>query len=159
MATEVQQRAITLDELDKAILRIVQANNLIAHAAIGEQVGLSTSAVRRRLQLLRKQGVISQDVAIVNPVHTGVTIILSLSFADETVQTYQAFNQQMAALPEVMQSYHVAGSEDYILIVHGPSLSWYESWSQEVFMQNPKIRRYDSRVVWSCRKFSTQLAL
>ena len=54
----------TLDKADLAILRIVQKDNQITHAAIGDKIGLSVSAVRRRLVALRQDGHISKDVSI-----------------------------------------------------------------------------------------------
>ncbi|RXJ74194.1 ArsR family transcriptional regulator [Veronia nyctiphanis] len=148
-----------LDKFDRAILRIVQVNNLLTHSEIGERIGLSASSVRRRLQSMRKQGVIKRDVSIVAPQESSVTLIVSLSFGDESIALYESFNRQMEKLSEVKQSYHVAGTEDYVLVVQGPSLAWYEDWSQKVFMSNEKIRRYDTKVVWSCQKFTTDVEI
>lgn len=150
---------VELDDFDRAILQLVQHNNQSSHSFIGEHVGLSASAVRRRLQQLREGGVICQDVALVNAPNPSVTFIVTLSFASESIQLYQAFNKQMDTLEPVKQSYHVAGSEDYVVIVQGPSLKWYEQWSQDIFMRNAQIRRYDTKVVWSCKKFCTTVTV
>ena len=58
-----------------------------------------------------------------------------------------------------MQSYHVSGATDYILIVQGPSLQWYEDWAKENIMSIGAIQRHDTAVVWSCKKFETALPL
>ena len=42
-----------MDRADRQILEIVQKENQLTHAEIGEQVALSESAVRRRLKALR----------------------------------------------------------------------------------------------------------
>ena len=98
-------------------------------------------------------------MAILDQNQHGIRLIVSITFAEESIASYDAFDQQMKKLPEVLQSYHVAGSEDYILVVQAPSLAWYEEWSKQQFMANPKIQRYDSKVVWSCKKFATALSL
>lgn len=147
--------AFELDPFDRGILRIVQSDNQLSHAAIGEQVGLSASAVRRRLAALRAAGVIERDVSVLSGRTTGITLIVSLNFAYETPALYAAFDDQMRALPEVTQCYHVAGAVDYILVVAAPSLEWYEEWSKAQFMANEAIARYDTTVVWSCKKFET----
>ena len=131
-----------MDGFDKRILPLVQRNNQMTHAEIGEEVGLSGSAVRRRLKLLRESGVIAADVSILR-LDAGVRFIVSVSF-----------DEQMRAAPEVAQCYHVSGAEDYVVIVHGPSVEWCEAWSKQVFMSNPAVRRYDTRVVRDCKKFS-----
>lgn len=148
-----------MDDFDRQILEIVQKDNQLTHAEIGTQVGLSDSAVRRRLGVLRNTGVIERDVAILNPNEVGVRLVVMISFLEESIETYDAFDQQIARTPEIRQAYHVAGAEDYLLIVHGPDLRWYEDWSKQTFMSNPAIRRYDTRVVWSCKKFETALLL
>ncbi|MCQ8186590.1 Lrp/AsnC family transcriptional regulator [Parvularcula maris] len=148
-----------LDRFDRAILRILQRDNQRSHEAIGRAVGLSGSAVRRRIVRLREEGVIARDVSLLDPVGWGVRLIVTLTFGEETVEAYEALDEQMAAEPHVMQSYHVAGTEDYVLIVHGPNLPWYEAWSKDTFMTNPAIRRYETKVVWSCKKFETSVPL
>ena len=148
-----------LDDFDKNILSIVQDDNQLSHSEIGKQVGLSTSAVRRRLSNLRKSGIIHKDVSLVKPDRFGVTLIVTLSFGEESIEAYDALDQLVLECQEVQQSYHVAGSNDYIMIVHGPNLVWYEDWSKRMFMSNSAIRRYSTSVVWSCRKFQTKIKL
>lgn len=141
-----------LDRFDHAILAEVQNDNQLTHAEIGARVGLSTSAVRRRLKALNASGVILNNVALLDPDMFGVTLIVEIAFLEERPGHYDAFNQKMQALPNVLQSYSVAGQSDYILIVLGPSLQWYEKWSTETFMGDPNIRRASTRVAWSCKK-------
>lgn len=146
-----------IDVLDQKILTLVQTDNLLTHAEIGETVGLSTSAVRRRLKLMRDQKIIVSDVSRVDPDAFGVTLITTVSFASESREIYESFDRQVASLSPVKQSYHVAGSADYVLIIHGPSLKWYEDWSKDVFMENEAIARYSTIVAWSCKKFETSI--
>ncbi|MEM9495092.1 MAG: Lrp/AsnC family transcriptional regulator [Pseudomonadota bacterium] len=146
-----------LDDFDRRLLALVQKDNQSTHAELGETVGLSPSAVRRRLKRFRDSGLIMRDVALLNPDSIGVRLVITVSFQNETVETLEAFDRQMQDLPEVSQCYHVSGATDYVLIVHGPSVDWYEEWGKRVFMGNPDIRRYDSHVVWSCKKFETAM--
>ncbi len=144
-----------VDEFDRAILKVVQQNNLRTHADIGEQVGLSPSSVRRRLARLRQEGVIEADVSIVNPDKEQITVIVTIVFQKESVEADRAFKQRMRDAPEVSQCYSVAGSLDFILVVHAESHSAYEAWGERELMADPCIRRYDSHIAWSRVKFST----
>jgi Lrp/AsnC family leucine-responsive transcriptional regulator len=148
-----------MDDFDRQICAIVQRNNQLTHAHIGEKIGLSEGAVRRRLKALRESGVIERDVAILKSSDLGVRLIVTLSFDRESPETYAEFDRQLADLPEVLQAYHVSGSVDYVLIVHGPSVEWYEDWSKRHLMSHPDIKRYTTHVVWSCKKFETALPL
>jgi len=155
MQNFVTERQKVLDRFDRAILNFVQKNNLASHGEIGETVGLSGSAVRRRLALMRDNGVIKKDVSILDADHLGVTLFVTIFFATESLAIYDEFELQAKSLPEVRQCYHVAGAADYLLVVNVPSLPYYEAWSKEQFMSNEAIRRYDTIVAWACKKFET----
>ena len=58
-----------LDEFDREILQIVQRDNRLTNAEIGERVGLSPSAVRRRLAALRDSGVEPRQVSYVEAIN------------------------------------------------------------------------------------------
>lgn len=148
-----------LDRADRAILRMVQKDNQITHAALGEHVGLSTSAVRRRLGALRESGYILKDVSILRPDTFGVTLVVHISFGEDTPEAYKNFDSHIAKLPNVKQSYHVSGPTDYILIVQGPNLQWYEGWAKDNIMTLASIKRHDTSVVWSCKKFETAIPI
>ncbi|MEO0560067.1 MAG: Lrp/AsnC family transcriptional regulator, partial [Bacteroidota bacterium] len=148
-----------LDPLDREILRLVQENNRLSHAAIGKTVGLSDSSVRRRLHALREKGVIEADVSILAPETVGIQAIVTVSFETESVEGDDAFRQRMLETPEVSQCYAVSGEVDYILVVHVPDLPSYEAWGKRVLMADPAIRRYGTHLVWNRVKFSTAIPL
>ena len=148
-----------MDEFDHAILGIVQRDNRLTHAEIGERVRLSPSSVRRRLGALRASGVICADVSIVDPDKALTTIIVLVTFRDESIDGDRAFKRRMIALPEVSQCYSVAGSIDFVLVVHCTDHRAYEAWGERELMSDPRIRRYDSLIAWSRVKFSTAVAL
>lgn len=149
----------SLDDFDRAILRSTQIDNQKTHAALGKEIGLSGSAVRRRLADLRASGIIAADVSLIDGSTLGVTLIIQLSFDNDTPEAYDEFDLAMRSLPNVKQSYHVSGSMDYVLIVQGESLAWYEEWAKQNLMSNSNIKRHDTSVVWSCKKFDTTLPL
>ncbi|MEO0440937.1 MAG: Lrp/AsnC family transcriptional regulator [Pseudomonadota bacterium] len=142
-----------LDVFDHRILSLVQNNSDATHSEIGALVGLSGSAVRRRLKRMKGLGVIQKSIAVLDPDQFGVTVIVELNFKNETPQIYEDFDRQMLLTPEVQQSYYVAGSSDYMLVVHAPTLQRYEEWAKSALMSNENIERYNTRVVWSRKKF------
>ncbi len=146
-----------MDSFDREILRIVQRDNRLSHAELGERVGLSASSVRRRLTALREAGVIQAEVAILDPDKDHITVVVLIAFHHETVEAYEAFKERMRAAPEVSQCYSVAGEVDFVLVVHAPDQGTYERWGERELMSDPAIRRYDSHIVWSRVKFSTAI--
>ena len=148
-----------LDSIDRAILRIVQRNNQKTHAAIGAEVGLSPSSVRRRLGALRSSGVIEADVSLVAPSAAGIQAVVFVTLQEETVEADDGFRQRVRASPEVTQCYAVLGSVDFVLVVHAADVPSYEAWGRRVLLADPAVRRYETHLVWGRVKFSTALPL
>eukprot|EP01030_Chromulinospumella_sphaerica_P009484 gene9484-9293_t len=71
--------AHTLDRLDSAVLRILQINGRATYDDIGAQIGLSPSAVLRRVKRLEEAGVIDRYVALVKPEAVGLGLIAYLN--------------------------------------------------------------------------------
>ena len=134
-----------LDTFDAAILDIIQSDASLSHEAIGKEVNLSASSVRRRIAHLRQTGIIERDVSLVNIEQFGVLLIVSVIL------------DVFAGQDLVKQSYHVSGENDYVLVIHAASMRAYEEWSRSVLMSNPYINRFNTTVVYSRRKFDTSV--
>jgi Lrp/AsnC family transcriptional regulator for asnA, asnC and gidA len=63
--------SIELDDVDKAIIRALQADGRIPYSKLGPMVGLSQAAVRQRVQRLTERGVM-QVVAVTDPAMLGL---------------------------------------------------------------------------------------
>jgi Lrp/AsnC family transcriptional regulator, leucine-responsive regulatory protein len=150
-------RRMTLDSFDLAILDIVQLDNQRTHAGIGEAVNLSASSVRRRLAAMRAGGVIIADVAVTDATLRGLMFITTVAFEREDPRIYDAFRAQMQADAAVSQCYSVSGETDFVLIVHAASPAAYEKWGAETLMANPAIRRFSTSIVYSRTKFTSQI--
>ncbi|MBY0423345.1 MAG: Lrp/AsnC family transcriptional regulator [Parvularculaceae bacterium] len=150
-----------MDIFDAKILDLLQTDCTLPHAAIGERVGLSGSAVRRRIQALRKQGVIAREVAILSEkaAPRGVAVLALMSFTRESVPAYEAFRKAMRADPCVLQCHATSGPVDFALLVVVEDPAAYEAWGERVLAAHPELRRFDSHVVWSTVKFTTKRTL
>ncbi|HUF02742.1 MAG TPA: Lrp/AsnC family transcriptional regulator [Aridibacter sp.] len=140
-----------MDGFDAKILNIVQKDNRLPAAKIAERVGLSTSAIQRRLNRLRKEGVIEADVAIVSPDAVGrsLTAIVSVVIDKERPlqRSLAEFRELMLGRAEVIRCYDVSGEEDFVVVVSARDMKDYEKLSRELFMENPNVRRYKSSLV------------
>lgn len=147
-----------LDVFDHKLLAIVQRDNQQTHQVLGETVGLSPSAVRRRLNWLRASGIIVADVAIVEPSKLGVSVIISVRMAEESRASYAAFKTRMIADPQISQCYTVAGPTDFMLVGHFENLARYEAWIDANILSDSKITRSDTAVIYSRIKFNLAVA-
>jgi len=63
---------VSLDDVDRKIIGVLQGDGRCPYGTIADQVGLSEAAVRRRVQRLREGGIM-EIVAITDPLQLGFT--------------------------------------------------------------------------------------
>ena len=140
---------ISLDHTDRRLLRLVQQDARLSADTLADRIGASRSSVQRRLRRLQNEGVITRDVAVVDPerVDAQMTFVVEVELERERVDLLDDFKRSMLALQEVQQCYYVTGHTDFILIVLADSMQTYERLSRQVFVENPNIRRFATSVV------------
>lgn len=148
-----------LDAFDQRILDIVQSDCTRAHAAIGREVGLSGSAVRRRIQAMRAANVIAREVAILGEGAGGLTIVVTIELERESKDVYDTLQASIRGDDHVLQCYLTTGQLDLVLIVAACSPEDYKDWADRKLLSNPAVRRFESHVVWSTAKFTTKRPL
>jgi len=138
-----------LEDVDRRILRELQQDARLSADALGDRIGLSRSSAQRRVQSLRQRGVIEKEIAVVNPLHAEITMtfLVEVELERERVDLLDEFRRSMMALDEVQQCYYVTGHTDFILIVLAKDMISYESFTRQVFTENPNIRRFHTNVV------------
>ena len=129
-----------LDKFDRAILDLVQCDNTMALRLIAEQVNLSTAAVQRRLKRMEEGGVITGNVAIVDPTAVGrpITIIVEVMAERTSLEALEAMKAHFA-VPEVQQCYYVTGEVDFVLVLTVASMQEYQALARRLFAQNTNV--------------------
>ena len=141
----------TFDDFDREILRWLQRDARATGEAIGAEIGLSAAAVQRRIQRLRKSGVIVAEVAIVDPVAVGqaMTFVVGVELEHERADMLDAFRRAARADPNVQQCYYVTGAADFVLIVLARDMADFETFTRRLLFDNSNIRRFTTSVVMS----------
>ena len=67
---------VKLDSFDRKLIARARADNLEPARITAEAVGLSESAVLRRMRRLRSEGVIVRDMAVVDPARIAPHIVI-----------------------------------------------------------------------------------
>ena len=108
-----------MDELDQAILHILQTDGRISNADLARQVNLSPPAVHARVRRLEEAGIISAYVALLDREQLGYDMLcfIHISLKQHTPETVADFRAAVQGLPEVLECYHVTGESDYLLKV------------------------------------------
>ena len=149
------------DQFDKHILRLVQQDNRLTADELADKVGLSPSAVQRRLKRLREEKIIEADVSIVSPKVAGleVTCIVDVILERGNSHSIEKFKSEMQQLTEVMQCYYVTGSYDFIMIVNMQSMQQYEVFAKKWLMDNANVKHFYTHVVMDKVKVGYSIAL
>jgi DNA-binding Lrp family transcriptional regulator len=108
---------LRLDDVDHKILARLIANGRESYAAIGQAVGLSTAATKRRVDRLRSEGVIRRYTAEVEPAALGWNIEAFVELYCEGQVPPARMRAMVAAIPEAVDAYTVTGEADGILLV------------------------------------------
>lgn len=140
---------VTLDAFDHRLLERVRRNNLEPARVTAEAVGLSESAVLRRLRRLRAEKVIVADVAMVDPARVepriALHVLVEMNTQDRKVMS--AFQVAMRESPEVQGCWDVTGETDYLVTVAVRSMTEYEAFGIRELIPEKGVRAFKSMIV------------
>lgn len=145
---------ITNDDVSRKILRVLQHDGRISNTDLAQQVGLSASACLRRVQELERIGVIKGYRAIIDPaaIGGGVTIFVTVGLSEHLRKDAAAFEQAMAAAPQVRECHNITGSVEYLLRVEVADLEAYKAFHAEVLGAQSQVRSITSHICLSSAK-------
>jgi Lrp/AsnC family transcriptional regulator, leucine-responsive regulatory protein len=137
-----------LDKFDRGILAILQRDARRSAELIGTAIGLSASAVQRRIARLREEAVITAEVAIVDSRIVGrpLTLIVDVEVERERPELLVSLKQWVAAEPAIQEAWYVTGEGDYVLIVTACDVDDYDALMKRLLAENANVRRFQTRV-------------
>jgi Lrp/AsnC family transcriptional regulator, leucine-responsive regulatory protein len=148
------QISMELDKLDRSILAILQKDARRPAELMGADVGLSASAVQRRIARMREEAVITAEVALVDPKQAGrpLTMIVDVEVERERPELLASLKQWIATEPCIQEAWYVTGAGDYVLIVVARDVDDFEALMQRLVADNANVRRFQTRVALSTLK-------
>ena len=143
--------AITLDKTDRAILRALVERADMPAAELGRAVGLSQPAAWRRVERLRKAGVLAGRRLDLDreKLGFGVTVFLGVKLATKGRVSLEDFERAVSAIPEVQTVEHVLGLYDYRLRVVARDLADFERVLRRRLMTLPGVGDIEANVLLS----------
>lgn len=109
-----------LDDIDRRILRLLQANAKTSQAEIADQVGIKAPSVFERIKKLEQRGVIQGYNAVIDVSKLGKHLTAFISVTLESGSRYAddtKIVEQLREDPQVEECHIVAGEESFILKV------------------------------------------
>ncbi|WP_431330556.1 Lrp/AsnC family transcriptional regulator [Streptomyces sp. IPPR8] len=108
-----------LDQIDRAILALLQRDGRLTGAEVGRRVGLSQPAASARIQRLEKNGVITGYRAVVDPAALGLNIHAVVRLRTTHAQLARALDFA-SRTSEITSTLRVTGEDCLIFDVHCP---------------------------------------
>ncbi|MGI9308459.1 MAG: Lrp/AsnC family transcriptional regulator [Gammaproteobacteria bacterium] len=117
-----------MDDKDRRILELLQANALATAAEIADQVGLTTTPCWRRIQRLEEQGYIRGRVALLDhqKMNVGTTVFVAVRTNRHSTEWLQRFSETISRTPEILEVHRLSGDIDYLLRIVVPSIAEYD---------------------------------
>ncbi|MDM4767961.1 Lrp/AsnC family transcriptional regulator [Pelomonas sp. SE-A7] len=140
------EQSTQVDAIDRRILRALQVDGRVTYDALGAEVGLSASAVLRRVRRLEESGVIAAYVALVaaEKVGLGLTAYINVRLEKHT-ETHKRnpmdlFRAAVQTWPEVVECAALTGEMDYLLRVLVQDMAHYARFISETLLKHPSVQ-------------------
>jgi Lrp/AsnC family transcriptional regulator len=145
-----------MDAIDRKILTVLQADSNISIAELADRVGLSQTPCWKRIQRLEQSGVIMKRVALVAPekIGLGLTVFVQIETADHSGPWLEKFADSVAAMPEVIEFYRMAGDVGYMLRVVVADMAAYDTFYKKLIETIP-LKNVTSRFAMERIKATT----
>lgn len=136
-----------IDDFDRRIITALAGEARLTAVELAGRVGLSASAVTRRLQALEASGAIRGYRAMVDPAAAGlgIDIFVEISLERQNDDALRAFEAALAACPNVLSCHLMSGSSDYLIHMAARDLPDFERLHANVLGHLPGVARIESK--------------
>lgn len=117
-----------LDERDRKILSLLQADAEQPVNDIAASVALSPSACSRRIARLKEEGFIARTTAELDRRKMGLptTVFVIVRTGSHAADWLEKFHLAVSAIPEIVEVHRLTGNFDYILKIVLPDVEHYD---------------------------------
>ncbi|PWS33317.1 Lrp/AsnC family transcriptional regulator [Pedobacter paludis] len=145
-----------LDELDYAILKILQTDSRITYDDLGKKLHRSKTPIFERVKRLERLGYIDSYVTLINYTKLRECLMsyISVKLTDHSIEALQDFATNACALPEVMECAHLTGGTDFLLKVVTKNMEHYNEFLFRKLGKLPNIANLNSSIVIGQNKSS-----
>ncbi|MCK9994110.1 MAG: hypothetical protein Dbin4_02630 [Alphaproteobacteria bacterium] len=132
---------VKLDEIDRLILREMQADGRITNVALSERVGISAPPCLRRVRALEEAGFIRGYHAELDAKALGyeVTVFAMVSLRSQAESDLVAFELMAASWPIVRECHMLNGEIDFILKCVAHDLSEFQRFLTACLTSAPNV--------------------
>lgn len=152
---------LKLDEIDRRILDILQANAKITNAQLSKDIGLSPAPTLERVKKLENSGIIKSYHAMLDTdkIGLGVHTFVQVTLKGHNKKNIDHFLNEINMIPEVIECHHITGSGDFILKVIAKDIASYQRLMLEKVSEIDVVDSLQSMVILSTFKNSKTMPI
>lgn len=142
-----------LDDMDRAILRVLARDSRLPNNAIAEQVGIAPSTCHGRITSLRERGVIRgfhTEIAL-SALGLGLQAMIAVRLHSHTRSQIDAFVRDISEKTGVVSVFHLAGVDDYLLHVAVRDSDALRDFVLDHLTSHPAVRHTETSLIFERR--------
>lgn len=149
---------VRIDELDRKILKAMQADASRSLDEIAREVGSSKTPVWNRIRKLREAGVIGQQTVLLDAEALGfeACFFVLIRTSEHEAEWQAKFLKALMERDEVQEAHRLAGDIDYILKVRVKNARAYDVFYQALISE---VRVYNVTALLSMEQIKSTVAL
>jgi len=150
-----------MDRIDRKLLNLMQRDASRTNVDMADEVGLSPSSCLRRVQRLRKSGLIERIVAILNPAKAGRVIraMVTVELKMHGEQHMRRFLEIACTEEAVSHAYAVTGATDVVLMLRLRDMEEFDALCDRLFRDQTNVARFFTMIVIRTAKEETAIRL
>lgn len=142
-----------LDEIDLGILAVLTREADTTNKALAHRLGLAESTCAHRVRSLRERGIIRDTRIRLDEAAVGYPLqaIIKVRLANHTGPKVTALFDALVAIPRVLQVFHVAGVDDFLVHVAVQDATALRDIVLEHITTHPIVRGTETQLVFELR--------
>ena len=131
-----------IDDIDRRILRALQADGRITNQELAQRCNLSPAACHERFKRLRERGYITGFTALLDPekLDRALLIFVEILLDRTTGDLFEQFAATVRETPEILECHMVAGGFDYLIKARVQDMAAYRNFLGATLVNMPGVR-------------------
>ena len=148
-----------IDAVDRRIIRELQRDASLSHAALAERVGASAASVWRRVRNLEKVGVLGKTVRLADAqaLDRSVNVLCQVRMTKQTMAARADFEDFIQSREEIVECYAMSGEWDYLLRISVRDVADYDRFIMRGVLAHPSVANAASNFALRQVKYTTEI--
>ncbi len=148
-----------IDGVDRRIIRELQRDAGLSHAALAEKVGASPASVWRRVRALEKAGILGKTVRLADAQSLGrsVNVLCQVRMTRQTISARSDFEEFIQSREEIVECYAMSGEWDYLLRIAVRDVADYDRFVMRGVLAHPSVANAASNFALRQVKYTTEI--